>query len=205
MPIRKSEEVGEDFRRIVGPMIESKSVTQEELAERLTELAGSKSPLAQSTVSRWINNEGNPRPLDMRNAVERLLAEIRAGKWPAKQDGEITEGRARPGRRPREEENLLDLWGYQRARAIAELTELLREDTAILQMRAEAALNASRATLLEAEKAPLRGLPTSFNVRDLEKIVRAIDALTRFGGGPVGGMSNEGPEVPDSPPSDGEP
>lgn len=48
----------------------------------------------------------------------------------------------------------LDEWGLARARAVEKLVELLERDRRILELRAEAQVNVSKAALLEAEKAP---------------------------------------------------
>lgn len=182
------------FREMVEPLLKGKSVTQDDLARRLSELAGR--PIAQTTVSRWLDGS-DPRHAHTRNAVAALVAEMEAGQWPAAGSSGADEKTAAP--EPNGDGGYLDRWGFQRAKAIADLAELLREDTPILSMRAETALNASKAMLLEAQKAP--DVTGGISSEVLAKAVAALQTWELWwrsqGGG--GGPPIEGPGAGDRP------
>lgn len=83
-------------------------------------------------------------------------------------------------------DDVLDLWGLARARSVEKLIDYLREDRRVHELRAEAALNASRAAVLEAEKAPDRSRPEGVSSDRLERMIaEAFDArrAAEAGGG----------------------
>lgn len=77
---------------------------------------------------------------------------------------------------PEDDPRLIIEWGLLRAKAITGLLDVLREDHRVLEIRAEAALNASRAALLEAQKAP-PGQGAEISAELSDRVVRALEAL----------------------------
>jgi hypothetical protein len=57
---------------------------------------------------------------------------------------------------------MIDLWGVYRSKALADLAAALQGDQRILELRAEAQRDASRAARLEAEEAARRGKEISW-------------------------------------------
>lgn len=113
----------------------------------------------KQTAWEWENDKATPR---MDHAIKAAQALNVGVEWLLTGNEE-----AQPAADP------LDEWGLARARAIVKLAELLEGDQKILELRAEAALNASIAARLEAEKAPNRSaLVSAGEAQAVEEIVR---------------------------------
>jgi hypothetical protein len=69
----------ERFRELVGGLIDSGKVRQDDVAARLTAIANR--PIAQTTVSRWLQN-AEPRHQHTRYAVAELVRDVESGRWP---------------------------------------------------------------------------------------------------------------------------
>lgn len=172
-------------------------MSQDTLARQLSEMG---QDVKGATVRRYERGEREP-PASYIVAFAKLAridpGWLLTGGEPPSPNGDYSD---REEAVPEMADGLLDRWGYQRAKAIADLAELLREDCPILRMRAEATLNASKAALIEAEKAPDRNGSATTDQTKGAAGMRGFHAQTDADSGPD--EDNGGPAKPegDDPP-----
>jgi hypothetical protein len=81
----------------------------------------------------------------------------------------------------------IDEWGIARARAVEKLADLLLADQRVLEKRADAALNASIATRIEAEKAPAQNQGGPVSAETVATLLQTAQRLEELFRRPMGG------------------